>query len=515
MSLMTKQQVSARLAQPNGAEKLFDRAEDAFDAAYSLFAEDGSPSACAFLCRCAKQKRFAIQLNDLLGEARTPLRGALAGEDPKLRKNAARLAGALGDPADGEALISALKKETQRFARPSMILALGAVGGENAKAFLSSYAPKKPADASEARHYEEELTALADARKRMTTLPKHPFIGLDMPYEIELRTPKKLSGSLLFELEDEDIAPKAFTPDSVTVETDNIHSLLNCRSYAYPLFVLARGAALGAGSTAAMLHRKMKELLCACHEGQPPFGYRIEIKGETSDRAAVAKGLASMIDSTFLINAPSDYEAELLVEPDGRGNADFFLRLTTLPDTRFAYRVGALPASMHPATAAAVLRYAMEHMRVNARVLDPCCGSGTLLIERGKLAPTGSLTGVDIAHKAIDIARENAKAAQSSAKFVCNDMLRFQAERKYDEIIANLPFGNRVGSHKNNELLYAGLLDRLPQWLNKDGVAILYTMEFTLLKKLVREREFLRLVTETRTEAGGLLPGVFILKLKA
>ena len=131
-----------------------------------------------------------------------------------------------------------------------------------------------------------------------------------------------------------------------------------------------------------------------------------------------------------------------------------------------------------------------------------------------KLAPAASLTGVDIAHRAIDIARKNAENAGSKAKFICNDMLRFEAKRPYDEIVANLPFGNRVGTHANNERLYAGLLDRLPQWLNEDGVAILYTMEFTLLKKLIRERPKLKLVTETRTEAGGLMPGIFIIKLK-
>ena len=141
-------------------------------------------------------------------------------------------------------------------------------------------------------------------------------------------------------------------------------------------------------------------------------------------------------------------------------------------------------------------------------------GSGALLIEREKLAPAASLTGVDIAHRAIDIARKNAENAGSKAKFICNDMLRFEAKRPYDEIVANLPFGNRVGTHANNERLYAGLLDRLPQWLNEDGVAILYTMEFTLLKKLIRERPKLKLVTETRTEAGGLMPGIFIIKLK-
>ena len=41
----------------------------------------------------------------------------------------------------------------------------------------------------------------------------------------------------------------------------------------------------------------------------------------------------------------------------------------------------------------------------------------------------------------------------------------------------------------------------------------LYTMEYTLLKKLIREHPGLRLVTEVRTEAGGLMPAVFVIKI--
>ena len=145
-------------------------------------------------------------------------------------------------------------------------------------------------------------------------------------------------------------------------------------------------------------------------------------------------------------------------------------------------------------------------------MLDPFCGSGTLLIEREKLTPCDALTGVDIAHAAIDIARENAAAADCGAKFIANDCLRFEANRKYDEVISNLPFGNRVGTHAQNERLYAGLLEKLPQWLKPGGVAVLYTMEFTLLKKLLRETPALRLVAHERTEAGGLMPGIFILQ---
>lgn len=174
---------------------------------------------------------------------------------------------------------------------------------------------------------------------------------------------------------------------------------------------------------------------------------------------------------------------------------------------------------MNPAAAAAVLRFASDYLTVNARVIDPCCGSGTLLFERGMLSPCASLTGVDISHKAIDCARVNAEAAVKTcgitqAKFICNDIMRFESKRPYDELICNLPFGNRVGNHSSCERLYEGLLDRMGLLVKKGGIAVLYTMEFTLLKNLIRERRNIEILKQERTEAGGLTPMIFILRVK-
>lgn len=510
----TKEQVQERLLAPNGSEKLFAEAEAAFGAAWALFEEDGNAAACAFLCRCAKRQAYAARMNALLGEERTTLYAALRSEAPKMRKNAARLAGALADMRDVQALIAALEQEDQRFVRPSLLLALGAAGGEEAEAALSAYVVAPPQDAGEERHAREEAEALVTAKRRFLAPEKHAFTGLQKPYMLELRVADKLEGSLVHELAEQGVAPTSTEPGAVCVAAQDIAPLYACRSFYELLFPIARKASAMPDMIARQAGAFLRDLLPASHAGAAPFGYRIEVRGEAADRAALTKAIAAKLDGETLVNAPGDYETELRIELRRNGSADLFTKLYTIPDDRFAYRVGALPASIHPATAAAVLRYAQAHLREGARVLDPFCGSGTLLIERGKLGPVGSLTGVDIAHKAIDIARENAAKAESPAKFICNDCLRFEAKRKYDEVIANLPFGNRVGTHKNNERLYAAMLDLLPQWLVPGGTALLYTMEFTLLKKLVRERPKLRLITETRTEAGGLLPGVFLLRIE-
>ena len=186
-------------------------------------------------------------------------------------------------------------------------------------------------------------------------------------------------------------------------------------------------------------------------------------------------------------------------------------------DTRFAYRRQALPASIHPVTAACLVRYGRRFRPAGKEapsVLDPCCGSGTLLFEREKLSPCGSLLGVELTGRGVLAAKENAAAGRSRARFIQKDCLSFTPRAPVDELYANLPFGNRVGSHTDNEALYRGLAARLPDWLSEDGIALLYTMEHRLLQRCLREEPRLTLLGRTRTEAGGLMPQVFVLAKK-
>ena len=82
----------------------------------------------------------------------------------------------------------------------------------------------------------------------------------------------------------------------------------------------------------------------------------------------------------------------------------------------------------------------------------------------------------------------------------------------YDEIITNMPYGNRVGNHVTNELLYKSFINRLPFWLNENGVAILLTSEISLVKRLLKNKNRLKLIKDIYTETGGLTPHLFIIK---
>ena len=76
-----------------------------------------------------------------------------------------------------------------------------------------------------------------------------------------------------------------------------------------------------------------------------------------------------------------------------------------------------------------------------------------------------------------------------------------------------MPFGSRVGSHRDNEQLYGRFMRRLPNLMQTGGVAVLYTTEGKLLERLIRENPRLVLKEKLRTYSGGLSPWVFAIEL--
>lgn len=519
MKKLTREEIAAVLSEPNGALKLTNMnvdQEKLLESARDMFVEEGAAS--ALLIRLVNKKQNVIKLRGDAGFC-SALTAALGSESPKLRRNAARLIGELKLDSHTGALIEALEKEDQRFVRPSMILALGSIGGREAKACLDSLTVAPPADETERKHWIEETEALELARRQFVPKADHAFTGLKTPRTVELRAPELLTRQLADELDELGIESFDSRHNSLKVTVSDYASLFEARCFTEALFPLGQ-TSLNAEAIAKKAAKEMAELMRETHSGEPPFRFRFEAAFSAPegriDRKSFAKQTALEVERASegaLVNAPSDYEAELRAEGNER-TARLFIKLFTFPDRRFDYRAGSIPASMSPCVAAAVLRFAQDYITVNARVIDPCCGSGTFLIERGLMSPCASLTGVDIAHSAIDIARKNTALSGVPAKYTVNDILRFECHRPYDELISNLPFGNRVGDHSSCEKLYKGLLEKLPQLVKKGGVAILYTMEFTLLKRLIREQGAkLTLLSQARTEAGGLTPMIFILRI--
>ncbi len=466
-------------------------------------------AALSALVAAAKKEAARNYIGAALG--RDKLYNALQHTDPKARKNAARLLGALGKRQDAPALIAALQSETTRFVRPSMLLALGALGGEEARAYLNALPEPIANSPEEEKHAREEAEALRRARVSLMQIASHPFKGFIKPHHAVVLAPAGFAPLLQQELKALSIPARPAGEDVLSITVQEMDALFRARCFAELLFPLAEGLSADPALVANAVREPFVSLLRDALSGPEPYPYRVECPA-IENRAAFISALAAELDKESLLNSPSQYDAELRLLPQQNGKINAYCKLYTLGDPRFSYRKRALPASMHPATAACVARYASGFLgkKEDIQVLDPFCGSGTLLIEWAKRSPKSTLTGVDIAYSALEIAKENMRTANVRAGLVHKDSTAFVPRAPYDLILSNLPFGNRVGTHQDNERLYAKLCAMLPEWLAPGGVAVLYTMEYTLLHRCLSKQKGLRRIGETRTAAGGLLPWVVV-----
>jgi len=136
------------------------------------------------------------------------------------------------------------------------------------------------------------------------------------------------------------------------------------------------------------------------------------------------------------------------------------------------------------------------NIRPGARIADPFCGSGTLLLEALEVYEKKlQCTGLDVSRRSVEGARQNALAEGCSPEichFVCTDargLRRHLTDDSLDAIITNLPWGVQTG-HKNvNDLqtMYEIFL-RTSWYVLKDGGRIvMFVLRGLQLTRIVRK----------------------------
>lgn len=457
-----------------------------------------------------KKKQVAEKLY-FLENKYAKVKGMLASDDPKVRKNAAEFIGACCAANYGDILTDTLEKEDTEFVRPSILLALGKTGDPKIHDYLQHYSLKNTVE----KHRNEEKAALSkalslllceDPKVVMPSTEGFPLLLTCAAGHLELTRE---------EFEENEINYKDYPllDNTLIVRTTSYKDVFACRTF-YEAFVwLGKCPPTLHGLESFFHHPKFEQTIQKLYHGKQ-LSYRIEVKGSRlkhEERIKIIETAAKAIDIPSLVNSPSSYSFELRIIA---GQAQFLLLIKPSPalDQRFSYRLKTLPASIHPVTAACIMRYIFPYLKRNADVLDPFCGSGTILFERSKIKGYASLTGTDNKKYAVVSAKQNETAAKTGAKFILTDILAYKPEKRYDEIISNMPFGHRVGSHEDNTQLYLGFVKALHGLLRPKGTAFLFTNDKKLLKDLINQNGQFSIRDETVFNSGNLHPSLFIIE---
>ncbi len=241
--------------------------------------------------------------------------------------------------------------------------------------------------------------------------------------------------------------------------------------------------------------------------GTPFRSFRLSAAGKAS--RVYQRLAADLSEATGLAYDPDEGDLLMRVRK-GEEGWEVLLRLTPRPLSARRWRVCNRAGGLNATFAAAVWQL-LSHP--GERVLNAMCGSGTLLIERPRRG--GYLLGVDIDPEALACARENLQAAGLG-----NEVALLQADAaalpfsagSFDVAVADLPWGDAVGSHQANAVLYPAFLAEMARLLAPGGELAVITHEVRLFERLLAAAPAWQVKRQLKVFHGGHYPRLYLLR---
>lgn len=508
---------------------------DLFDTVCRLLKQDGDPlllrkALSDLRAVCRDESGLHALLYYLDQEKQEILLQTLNVNDAKTRKNAALLLGMLGRQNFLSALSAAYEKEKQLFVRPAY---LKAILNLDFRSCMDLFRKRKQEleqgdiDEKNRKHTDEEYHLLTELILLADGGAHHEFCGWNEESDLLLMTNRNHTDVTVRELKEHGIMDAHAVNVGVLLKTDCLQDVCKCRTWQELLFILPfskkesmlaanlipglatlrcmqpdtdssalyeEGTALKAAAQAIMDAGLLK-FLEKRHKGRAPFYFRIEWKGklEASKKGILIKRFAAEIERASdykLLNAAGNYEVELRVIENSKGRFNLLLKLFSIKEERFSYRKNSVAGSIRPYHAALMAALADSYLIEDAKILDPFCGVGTMLIERHHFKKANTMYGVDLYGTAIEYARENTQAANQIIHYINKDFFDFTHEYLFDEIFTNMPMVTPKQDEHAIEELYRQFFKKAGGHLTDQGVMVLYTHNLSFARKYSREYGF-------------------------
>lgn len=427
------------------------------------------------------------------GDVRAALLETLANDaDAKVRKNSAVSLGTVGTPAQLDALKQALMREVDAPTRASIVLAVGKFASADDLPWLHEWAPETP------REQQAKATVIAHLGASQSAADLDTEAPLDEGVELWAR--RGLSKLLAREAKKHALSVRIIDQARVAVVgASTIAQLLKPRIALHPVIACTldvpphEPALAGRRFTTCSVANEMRRLTRTAK-----VVYRLSmnasIKGFARRRDWFAQFAETATTEDFT-NSATGYAWEVIVKPDRKG-LQIAARPAAAEDDRFAYRRQDIPAALHPTLAAA----AAAALPADAQdiVVDPFCGSGTLLAERAMRGPYQRLIGFDHYRQALNAARANLSEITKGTQLERADFQQANELGPVHQIITNPPYGRRVGSAVLARKLHASLDDLAERILAPRGyLAVFRPLAFAGPRQL-------RVVQRIRIDAGGI-----------
>ena len=433
------------------------------------------------------------------GLAQQALLNALESEDWKIRRNAAVSLGEIANGLSVQPILSSLKLEQDHRVRTSLILAFGKVAEAHDAAMLQEIQLTSDEERNAARKVADRFSVM------MGDVPAIDTESLLSPsVSVELWSRHGVADIVATEAASEGFRATVLAPDRVGVQNSSrLVDLLRIRSALFPVLVLdlpnsyvnpnELGKAFDTSAVADELIRLTKG---------SPVGYRLTVKPAGLPAHHKRRDwIEEFVEGCRkLTNRATGYSWEVFIR-SVRDRVLLGARPVACNDDRFIYRRLDVPASVHPTLAAAAVR--LGAAQASDVIVDPFCGSGTLLAERALLAPYSRLIGIDIDRKALHAATINL-ADVDRLSLEQADVSTLTRHGPVDLIITNPPYGLRVGTQTAARSLHAKLDEIAAKALRPGGTLIAFR------PTTFPNPRGLQLIKRQRVDAGGFQVDILV-----
>lgn len=225
----------------------------------------------------------------------------------------------------------------------------------------------------------------------------------------------------------------------------------------------------------------------ALHANDAFHTFRISAAGQDSSVLVRLRDEIALRTGLTYVAEEGDLLLRLRRPLDRSDGWDVLIRLSPRPLSARNWRVCNMPGALNASVAHAMALLGQPHP--DDVVLNLACGSGTLLIERLRAAPARIALGCDIDAEARACARENlAASGVGPARIEAWDAAALPTPDAWvDLVLADLPFGQLVGSHADNLELYPAILREATRVTVGGGLFVAITEDIRLWEGLVAD----------------------------